>query len=295
MLVKHTILFALSIFVLFMSSCIKEYDLELDDSKPHVVIEGLISDSVNLSYVRVTLSKSSLSASGEGNWQNDGTTPINNAIVIINDDMGNSDTLKSAPQSDAPFDLYYQKGYYNLSHLRPVAEHTYFLTVRYDNQTYKAQSYMPALPKVDSVSFKFNNGETGKNDYYIPYIFFKDNSDKKNYYLFTTGESYSNVWCYSVLSDKYLKDYVNGIDVFHGQSNLYWRDGYPMPGEAYYISMQSLTKEAYDYYDCLIKLFSNDGGTYKPAPASPVTNIDNNALGFFRASSAKIFKGQLPY
>ncbi|MCX7987166.1 MAG: DUF4249 domain-containing protein [Bacteroidales bacterium] len=295
------------IMIFFYTSCVEEFDLKLNNSEQRVVIEGLITDSAELSYVRVTLSNNSLSYNRINSWLDDGATPINTAFVTITDDMGNIDTMVAAPEfvikkwidyhdslriDTVANDFYYQKGYYFLSKMKPTPKHTYYLSVTIDNRLYKAQCYMPALPEVDSISFRFSSDD--KSDYYIPLIYFKEPKNEENYYLFTTGESMANVWQYSILSDKYLSSYVNGVDVFRGQTNLYWRNAYPFPGTYYYISMQSLTKEAYEYYDCLIKLFSNDGGTYKPTPASPISNINNNALGFFRASSVKIFTGQLP-
>ena len=47
----------------------------------------------------------------------------------------------------------------------------------------------------------------------------------------------------------------------------------------------TLTKEAYEYNRALIQQFRTDGGGYSPSPASPPTNLDNGALGFFRTSA----------
>jgi hypothetical protein len=67
-----------------------------------------------------------------------------------------------------------------------------------------------------------------------------------------------------------------------------------MPGSDFEIKMYSVTKEAYDFYKALISQFRNDGGVYSPTPASAPTNIDNNALGFFRASAVNVIKGKVP-
>ena len=107
----------------------------------------------------------------------------------------------------------------------------------------------------------------------------------KNYYLFITPED-NYGWAYSILNDEYLKSYVNGLDVCKGESPDYWLTNYPYDYmDSYYIEMHSLTKEGYDYYRALIQQFRTDGGGYSPSPASPPTNLDNGALGFFRASA----------
>jgi hypothetical protein len=55
---------------------------------------------------------------------------------------------------------------------------------------------MPALPVVDSVSFQYTQGETGKSDYYVPRLYFRDTPGVKNYYLFNTANSMAEVWYY---------------------------------------------------------------------------------------------------
>jgi hypothetical protein len=75
------------------------------------------------------------------------------------------------------------------------------------------------------------------------------------------------------------------LDVCKGVSPDYWRNAYPQSISGYYIEMHSLTKEAYEFYQSLLQQFRTDGGGYSPSPASPPTNMDNGALGFFRASA----------
>lgn len=80
------------------------------------------------------------------------------------------------------------------------------------------------------------------------------------------------------------------MDVCKGVAPDYWMTAYPNVFDGklhddYFIEMHSLTKEAYEYYKALIQQFRTDGGGYSPSPASPPTNLDNGALGFFRASA----------
>ena len=76
-------------------------------------------------------------------------------------------------------------------------------------------------------------------------------------------------WEFSILSDEYLEPYVNGLNVDDGASP----EGYDFYtyfyGDEIHITMSSLTQEAYNYYKNLLDQFENDGGAYKPAPASP--------------------------
>jgi len=66
-------------------------------------------------------------------------------------------------------------------------------------------------------------------------------------------------------------------------------------GDSIHVTMSSLSSNAYNYYKNLIEQFENDGGAYKPTPASPPTNISNGGLGFFRASSVVEAKTIIKY
>ena len=56
-------------------------------------------------------------------------------------------------------------------------------------------------------------------------------------------------------------------------------------GDEINVKTSNISKEAYEYFKFLLKQFKQDGGVYKPTPVSPPTNISNNGLGFFQASS----------
>lgn len=92
-------------------------------------------------------------------------------------------------------------------------------------------------------------------------------------------------WDFSVLSDTFLEPYVSGLNVSLGANPrgieypIYWE------GASIYIGLSSLTKESYNYYKALLDQFDNNGGAYKPTPASPPGNISNGGLGLFRASA----------
>lgn len=46
--------------------------------------------------------------------------------------------------------------------------------------------------------------------------------------------------------------------------------------------MQSISKEAYEYFNALQAQIKNDGGALSPTPATPPGNFSNGALGFFK-------------
>lgn len=303
------------ILLLGLFACRDEYDLHLDEISPRPVVEAAITNQPGPYYVRLTKSRSQLindpyndpvirpESDTSYSYLDDGAKGITDADVIIEDNTtGLIDTLVRCKIGTWHYyndtinhkewsqfyvaDTSILGGYYKTTKLKGRPGHTYTLTFKWQKKVYHSVSCMPAIPEIDSVHFNFTQGETGKSDYNIPLLYFKEPQDERNYYLFVTPGN-GRVWPYSVLSDEYLKDYVNGLDVCRGTAPDYWMTAYPDPysPQDYYIEMSSLTKEGYDYYKALLQQFNNDGGAYSPAPASPPGNIDNGALGFFRTSS----------
>ncbi len=298
------------ILMLLMISCREEYDLQLDSITPKMVVEANITNQKGPYLVRLTKSRSQLTndpyihnnTDTSYSYLDDGAEAIKDADVCITDNTsGLIDSLIKCPTGIWHYykDPVNQKewsyfsvadtsillGYYKTTNLIGVAGHTYSLKIKWQNREYHSVSYMPPVPSIDSVHFNFTEAETGKDDYNIPLLYFKEPQNERNYYLFITPGN-NRVWPYSVLSDEYLKDYVNGLDVCRGVSPDYWMTAYPDAYLSYYyIEMHSLTREGYEYYKALLLQFSNDGGGYSPTPASPPGNIDNGALGFFKTSA----------
>ena len=310
------------ILIVVAYSCTEQYDLKVKSEEPRLVVEGTVTNLDGPNYVRLTQSSSDFNIDFMIRPINDSTSfyssdraiPIQDAKVYITDN-NTLFTDSLVPCSAGKWIIHFVDtinnrvykefriptksisfGYYETTELKGVVGHTYSLTVKWQNKEFHAESYMPPVPAIDSVHFNFTKGEIGKNDYNIPLIYFKEPQNERNYYLFITSSN-SSVWPYSILSDEYLKSYVNGLDVCKGVSPDYWRTAYPDLSDGklswdYSIEMHSLTKEAYDYYNALIQQFKSDGGAYSPSPASPPTNLDNGALGFFRASAVNrvVFK-----
>ena len=310
------------ILIVVAYSCTEQYDLKVKSEEPRLVVEGTVTNQDGPNYVRLTQSSSDFNIDFMIRPINDSTSfyssdraiPIQDAKVYITDN-NTLFTDSLVPCSAGKWIIHFVDtinnrvykefriptksisfGYYETTELKGVVGHTYSLTVKWQNKEYHAESYLPPVPPLDSVKFNFTKGAIGKNDYNIPLIYFKEPQNERNYYLFITSSN-SSVWPYSILSDEYLKSYVNGLDVCKGVSPDYWRTAYPDLSDGklswdYSIEMHSLTKEAYDYYNALIQQFKSDGGAYSPSPASPPTNMDNGALGFFRASAVNrvVFK-----
>ena len=314
------------LLVSILSSCIEKYELDKDSREQKLVVEGLISnineelfdtydilnepDRKMYNYIKLTKSSSKLISDSINFYEMDTIDAINDAIVIIRDNSRNIDTLQAALPTRPMYiqdsngeimdtaiieNEFYKAGYYFPKTIKGIAGRTYNLEIQHNGETYRASCKMPQTPKIDSITYQFTKGEPGKYDFCIPHIFFDNLNNKDNYYLFDFSKfTGMGSWNISILNDKNIGDYVNGLDVFKGQTIDWWITAYPMPCDPFLVEMHSLTKEGYDFYSSLIQAFNNDGGTYRPAPATAPGNISNGALGFFRASSIEIVNEYVP-
>jgi len=318
---KKIIIFLIS--ALLFTSCLEEYDLNLAEVTPRLVVEGLITNEKGPYYVRLTESHNGKPYDINYGGRTDNIKAVKDALIIITDNVNQVDTLifldnleEYGYEYDLMFDRYYKpvyddfgniidtilftetkslygRGFYRTQTLEGIPGLTYSLKIIYQNEEYKAEAYMPPVPGIDSLgTIKIITPE-GKADFYSPLLYFSEPQETKDYYLIqlvdeTSARSsyrWDFYWPFSVLSDEFLQPYVNGLQI-NGGANLLDYEGSPIYSDGgIYVRLNSLTKEAYLYYKALIRQFDNDGGSFQPTPASAPTNISNGALGFFRASA----------
>jgi len=306
------------VLVATLTNCVEEYDLEIAEASPRLVVEGLITNELRPYYIRLTESHNGKIYPSYDPWK-DNLTPVKDALVIITDNVNQIDTLSLVDNiedyeydttsqsyyklvyddfgnvidtiwwsySDDPLMLSFDKGYYKTQNLVGIPGRTYSLKIIYQNKEYRADAYMPPVPDIDSVGYTIKkDGLGGKIDLYFPLLYFSEPQETKDYYLIQQklGQHWANdmaglVQSSSILSDEFLQPYVDGLKI----SSLYMYDVFQ--DHIIHVRLHSLTREAYLFYKNIIQQYDNDGGTFQPAPASPPTNISNGALGFFRASA----------
>jgi hypothetical protein len=252
-------IFITSIFI--FNNCQKVINVNLVDATPQMVIEGLITDSIGPYMVK-------LSKSGSY-FDQPVLPPISNAIVVISDNAGTTDTLKEK-----------LSGIYLTSKLMGKSGRTYTLMVLSENKIYSGSTTMLSHIGIDSLilkkgqSFGFRSGGNGQNDVRIDiHCIFKDPTEKNFYRIKVYTNDSTNVESYRLYDDQYTSGEETDLQV--RRANV---------GDVSLVELISLDKFTYEYYRTLSDLLHSNP-IFGSTPANPNSNLTNGALGYFGACS----------
>lgn len=248
------------LIALIFTGCEKTVSIPFKDNQSRIVIEGNITNEAGPYYVKITKSIP---------LPETGVYPVvDNAVVTISDDAGNSETLK--PQGN---------GTYRTASLTGAEGRTYTLTVKAENQIYTAQSKMPQRVPFDSIKVEEITllGEKERN--LIPV--YKDPIVKGNYYRFVLSVNNKLVNRHLVQNDEVKNGVVNTLRLEINDDDLKL-----VPGDLIYLTMQCVDKNVALYYTTLALMTDNGpgGGT---TPNNPPNNLSNEALGVFSAHTVE--------
>jgi hypothetical protein len=244
------------LITLLFASCEKTVDLKYKDNQSRIIIDGNITNEPGPYYVKIT---KSISLSDTGNYP-----AIDNALVTISDDAGNSETL--TPQGN---------GMYRTNTLAGVAGRTYSLIVNAENQTYTSKSTMPQLVPFDSIKveqFTFG-GDIERN--VIP--IYTDPMAKGNNYRFVLSVNNKLINQHFVQNDEVTNGVVNTMRLEIDDNTVTLKSGDLITLKMYCIDK----KVALNYTTLALMGDSGPGGG--TTPNNPPTNITNAALGIFSA------------
>jgi len=258
--------------VILVSSCDEVTELDLRQTPPSIIIEGMVTDKPGYQGVKVSRST---------HFYGSGQTPrVENATVTVRDDAGQEITFIHNP-SDHPDSLGI---YIPEAPFTGEIGRTYTLLVAVDGEQFQASDKLLPVSPVDALEFRINEdeeedpNEPGK--IYEVLLYAREPRDEENYYLF--------------------KWYRNDSLMFYSENDVYFSDdtmlaeninGVPSP--VYYgtndtarLELYSLSRNGFIFYNDLSIILTNDGGgMFGPIPASPRTNLSNGALGFFQVSA----------
>lgn len=302
---------------LWLSSCQEPAnEIFIENNNPPIVIDASISNKPGPYFVQVSKAANRILS---GWWSSDNQEqvvfdpeykPVTNATITLSDDQGNSEVL--VPYTELYPRVDYQKqqkpfasyGFYQtLGQIQGIPGRTYTLTVQYEGKSYKAVTTLPEAPDFQ-VSFEdqsplplvsFDQSNTTNN-----YMFFYDLIHKQEIENNSTESSrfHSNLWTqftsdYQMFDARRLTFPVKNLSVYKNDRFKYLYNPYYNYPEQVFIEMHQVSRETYEFYQALENLNSSTGGVFSTTPATPPSNFDNGALGFFKAASIKQLKVQI--
>ena len=164
------------LLVILVSSCDEPTELDLRQTPPKIVIEGLLTNKPGYQAVKVSTST---------RFYGSGQTPrVEDALVKVTDDSGNEFLFVHNPSNHSD-----SAGIY----VPQIPFHgqigrTYTLAVEVDGEQYEASDKLMSVIPVDSLAFRINEdqqedpNEPGK--IYELLLFAREPQDEENYYLF---------------------------------------------------------------------------------------------------------------
>lgn len=249
------ILSIILIAILF-TSCEKTVDLKYKSNTSRIIIEGNITNEPIPHFVKIT---KSVSLTATGNYPT-----IDNAVVVINDNAGNTETL--TPLGN---------GMYRTNSITGVIGRTYTLTVNAESKTYTAQTTMPLQVPFDSIKAE-QTTFGGEVEYNIIPIY-ADPSVKGNNYRFELTVNNKLVNQHFVQNDEVVNGAVNAERLQIDDNTLKLK-----AGDSLMLKMQCIDKNVALYYTTLA-LIGDSGPGGGTTPNNPPNNISNGALGIFSA------------
>ena len=252
----------IKIFTLIVSSIVLFYscqdviDIELDSIEPKLVIDGAVTDHNDT--LTIQLSKTV-------DYFEPGIYPtVSGAIITVSDNLGNTSQLYETYQGN-----YVEK-------LKGIEGNEYSLKVEVEGEEYTAVVEMPHKVEIDSISYEPTPAYMEFSGGYLINCHLYDPEGIENYYRLKVAELSSLAEPDKVL---YVYDdaFVDGNEI-----TMQWTEEQFFPQDTVVVELQTLAESTYDYYRTLSTLY--EGGMIGNAnPANPITNISNNALGYFGA------------
>jgi hypothetical protein len=253
-------IFFILILTSLLISCERVIDYKLDSSDPVIVIEGTLTDSKEPFTVTITKT-----APYFGNSE---STLVSGAQVSVKVDNGKKHYFTEI-----------SPGIYQFGKNFAAPKNWYTLYVEYEGITYTARSYLnESVPLVDCTVTYFEGYGFFDSGYKIN-CFIKDPPNVENYYrikMYVNNKVVNNDGEVDVYSDKLFDGKVIGLVQ---NSSVVFNEN-----DTVVVEVQSIDKAAYNYFSTLESI-SGLEIIESASPSNPISNFDNDALGYFSAYS----------
>lgn len=251
------ILIFLSLIIL-LTSCESIIEIDLDDMKPKLVIDGVINDFDSQCIIR--LSKTT-------DYFNQKTNPaVSNAVITLTDNAG---TVVKFNETEP--------GNYLGESIKVKSHMDYTLSILSEGDKYVAKATIPQKVNIDSLNFKYNPEGIFYEVGYVVSCHFSDPEETRNYYRLKTYNINDGTKA-RISKELYDDDVYNGNNV-----ELQWSNNVYQQNDTVVVELYSLDEQTYDYYKTLFPISGGADMMSFTTPANPNTNFSNGALGYFGA------------
>jgi len=281
----HTRYYVLTILAgITLASCETVIDARLDTGPAQLSVDGTLTDQPGPQTIRLTQTA--------GYFDNSAPPVAAGATVVVTDNTG-----KTYAFTDSDNDGYYTWTPAAKDTLGRIGR-TYRLSITYQGDTYTASSRMNRVPAIDSIIFRKEKiNPLSATEGYQAEFFARDFRGATDYYRV---KYYRN----GVLANKpsdiiTLKDAsfsgsadTDGLVFIRPFRQSINPDSLYALNDSVKVELQSLTVEAYDFWQQFSQQITN-GGLFATPPANVPTNIVNTnpngrqATGFFIASAVR--------
>ncbi|MBE9512037.1 MAG: DUF4249 domain-containing protein [Bacteroidetes bacterium] len=274
---KLKISLILLLFFLLVFSCIEPFDFNITgDGSKSLVIDGLVTNEPGPYIVYLT------KTSDYCEVDNFSPEKVDSAIIVISDNVGNSDTLTET-----------RSGVYETKPegIQGIQDRFYKIMIETsDGKQYESKpEFLRGVPEIDSIYYEFREMRSidGTRDNRINvYIDTSIPENEGNYFIWCcTSEKNTDI----IIADD---RYVNGNKIEKKQVlSIPANNKDSFDGLYVTIAQFSLTKKAYDYYYSINQQKKMAGTIFEPPPAIIKGNIQNihdpkdHVFGYFGASA----------
>jgi len=241
--------------------CEEVIQLDLNSSNPAIVIEANVTNYSDKNFVLITESTDF--------YNPNEYTKIIGANIIISDNAGNKYLLNEI-----------EPGKYSSENLKAVPLTEYSINVDYNNQNYTARSSVPEPLKIDSLSYKIESRPFNKDKKFVElHVYFADYRIPGNYARFIVYKNHKKIDGVFLYNDRLTNG--NYIDFYFFNFN----DEVFNNLDTITVELLSIDETTFNYFKTLRNALSTSrGGPFgSTAPANPISNWTNNALGYFGA------------
>jgi len=266
---KFQIYISLVMLILAISSCTERINIDLDESCVRLAVEGYITPEEGEQHVKLTKTSDYFyNNPPQGVTQAQVKVTTGDSAVLFVEDLENPGYYR------APIDF------------RGIPQQTYSLEIQLKDAInnsvyYQSTEIMPHQPAViDSIELEYN----ARWERWLVHLYAWE-PPSVNYYLFNgyvNGEIITDsVSRKSVTDDKlYNGNYTGGITVM-----VLYKDEIS-PGDTFTLSLSNITKSYYDFILNVQEEIQPKNPLFSGPPANVISNIDNDAVGYFAAFSS---------